>query len=227
MQGCSFRMVAALAATSAFIGACTAPTASSVGLRATASDGRGLYAGGSSWTIRATSAGRQEVVNIPTVGEVIVEDGHCRLVRSVGAGGIAIQEARPGPCVEVRGDHLCFVDGVEFVATDGGATISVAGCAERNEIFLERVEGAAVATVGPHAFFERCAPIESPTLEYVRVERIAVDNNDKPSHGLRFRYRDGFEICFLSRTTGRYSIDLGIEDPAPRQLTLSGAVDDL
>ncbi len=227
MLGCSIRMVAALAATSAFIGACTAPTASSVGLRATASDGRGLYAGGSSWTIRATSAGRQEVVNIPTVGEVVVEDGRCRLVRSVGAGAIAILEARPGPCVEVRGDHLCFVDGVDFVTTDGSRVISVDGCAERNEIFLDRVEGDALATVGPHAFFERCAAIESQALQYVRVERITVDNNDKPNHGLRFRYRDGFEICFLSRTTGRYAIDVGIEDPAPRQLTLSGAVEDL
>lgn len=211
----------------ALLGACVTTTSGPGGLEVTGADGQRLYRGGSSWTVRATSSSRQEVINIPGVGEVVVEDGRCRLVRSLGAGAIAIREARPGPCVEERGDRLCFVDGVWFNNAEGTDRVSVDGCAERNEIFLERVEGHELATVGPRGFFERCAPIDARSPSYVRVGHIVVENNDQPSHGLRFRYRDGFEICFLARSTGRYSVDIDVEDPAPRHLTLTGAVDEL
>lgn len=190
-----------------------------------------VYTGAAAWTVRATSDGREDVVAVPGVGEVIVGAERCRLVRNGPAaasgftGAITVLPAAvDGGCADVRGDRLCF-NAVHFKDSDGDVVVD--GCADRNEVFLDRIEESAPVGVGPAVYVERCAPIPAPQLSYVRVKAISVDGNDKPGHGLRFRYSDGFEVCFSSRPEGRYIVTLEVEDPERRELVLSGDVDDL
>jgi len=195
----------------------TTTTLGRTGLVATSGE-RELFRGPSAWTVRATSTGREDVVAVPGVGEVIVAQGVCRLVLVGEDGVLTVRETTA--CAEERGDHLCFA-GARF------DDVVIDGCAERNEIFLDRLEGDQLASVGPTSFVERCAPIDSTRLSYMKIIDLDVDGNDRPRHGLRFRYRDGFEVCFLSRTRGTYRILLELEDPTPRRVTMSGAVDEL
>jgi hypothetical protein len=182
------------------------------------------YAGAAAWTVRATSSGREDVVAVPGVGELIVGERGCRLVRALPDGALAVQVG-PSSCAEVRGDRLCFA-GARFVDEGGGAS-SVNGCADRNEVLLERLEAGGGATIGPTSFVERCAPVPSTSPTWLHVRAIFVDDNDQPEHGLRLRYRDGFEVCFLARSTGRYRVEVDVEDPARRRISLSGDVGDL
>ena len=195
-----------------------------------ARDGRGaeVYRGPASWTVRATTSGREDVVAIPPLGEVIaMGDKRCRLVRPTEMGGIQVYEAAtPERCVETRADKVCFTSTTTFVRD--GEAFSVEGCADRNDIFLSRVDGMIPASVGPHAFVERCAPIPAERPNYLRVRRIVVDDNDRPTIGLRFRANgDGFDVCFLAREVGQYRVELDVEDPKARALVLEGAVDAL
>jgi hypothetical protein len=185
-----------------------------------------VFRGTAAWTVRATSGGREDVVAVPGVGEVIVGEGRCRLVRGGGALGAitVVPSVVPGACADVQGDRLCF-NAVAF--RDEGGDVVVDGCADRNEVFLERIDEEAPIGVGPAVFVERCAPLNAPALSYVRVSDIVVDGNNRARHGLRFRYSDGFEVCFLSRPEGRFTLTLEVEDPSPRQVVLSGDVDDL
>lgn len=183
------------------------------------------YAGAAAWTVRATSSGREDVVAVPGVGEVIVAGGGCRLVRPLPDGAISVWQGPPG-CAEPRGERLCFGD-ARFVDDGDDDDVTVVGCADRNEVLLERLTGAGGATVGPASFVERCAPVPATAPTYLRVRAILVEDNDRPEHGLRLRYQDGFEVCFLARAVGRYRIEVDVKDPRPRRVSLAGAVDDL
>ena len=207
---------------------CATTSASSGALTAKNDRGALVYSGAASWTVRATTSGREDVVQVPDLGEVIALDQRrCRLVRPDKNGSMTVWEATTAPrCIETREDKVCFVQPTTF-ALDG-ASFVIAGCADRNDVFLSRIDGTVPATVGPRAFIERCAPIEAERLKYVRVVDIVVENNDRPRNGLRFRTSgEDFEVCFLVREKGTYRVLLEVEDPKPRELVLQGTVDEL
>lgn len=207
---------------------CATTSASSGALTAKNDRGTLVYSGAASWTVRATTSGREDVVQVPDLGEVIALDQRrCRLVRADKNGGMTVWEATTAQrCIETREDKVCFTAPTTF-ALDG-ASFVVAGCADRNEVFLSRIDGTVPATVGPRAFIERCAPIEAARLKYVRVVDIKVDNNDRPRNGLRFRTSgEDFELCFLVREQGHFQVLLEVEDPTSRELVLEGTVDEL
>jgi hypothetical protein len=206
----------------------TTPPSSSYGVLARNAAGAEVYRGPASWTVRATTSGREDVVAIPPLGEVIaMGDKRCRLVRPTEMGGIEVYEATsPERCIETRADKVCFTATTTFVRE--AESFSVQGCADRNDIFLSRVDGAIPASVGPHAFVERCAPIAAERPNYLRVRNIVVDDNDRPTIGLRFRANgEDFELCFLAREEGQYRAVLDVEDPTPREVVLEGAVEAL
>jgi hypothetical protein len=188
-------------------------------------DGHTLHDGPAAWTVRATSTGREDVVFVAGVGEIIVGADGCRLVRALPGGAIAIlPAARSGPCTVPRNDRLCFPSGTRFAGD--GIAVDVAGCADKNELFLDRLADGAVATVGPTAFVERCVPLPSTSPTWLRVRAILVEDNDRPEHGLHLRYRDGFQVCFLTRPRGRYRVEVDVEDPQRRRISLDGHVGD-
>lgn len=206
----------------------TTSSTSSSGVVARNAAGAEVYRGPASWTVRATTSGREDVVAIPPLGEVIaMGDKRCRLVRPTEMGGIQVYEADIADrCVETRADKVCFTSTTTFVRDS--EAFSVEGCADRNDIFLSRVDGVIPASVGPHAFVERCAPIAAERPNYLRVRAIVVEDNDRPTIGLRFRANgDGFDVCFLAHEVGQYRVELDVEDPQPRELVLEGAVDAL
>jgi hypothetical protein len=222
-------MRAAMCVRLILLSACaTTSSTSSPGVLARDRRGAEVYRGPASWTVRATTSGREDVVAIPPLGEVIaMGDKRCRLVRRTTMGGIEVYEAATADrCVETRTDKVCFTSTTTFVREDDMFTVE--GCADRNDIFLSRVDGVIPARVGPHAFVERCAPIGAERPNYLRVRSIVVDDNDRPTIGLRFRANgDGFDVCFLAREVGQYRVVLDIEDPQPREVVLEGAVDAL
>ncbi len=207
---------------------CATTSASSGALTAKNDTGALVYSGSASWTVRATSSGREDVIQVPDLGEVIALDQRrCRLVRPEKNGGMTVWEATTAPrCIETREDKVCFTSPTTFAFES--ASFVVAGCADRNDVFLSRIDGSVPATVGPRAFIERCAPVDSERLRYIRVVDIHVDNNDRPKNGLRFRTSgEDFEVCFLVREQGSYRVLLELEDPQPREVTLQGKVDEL
>lgn len=211
---------------STLLSSCTTSAPAAGGALVVQEGGATLHAGAAAWTVRATSSGREDVVAVPGLGEVIVHETGCRLVRALPDGGIAVWPSAVTPCIAARSDRLCFVDDARFVGPDGDV-VTAHGCADKNELFLDRLAGGGVAGVGPRSFIERCAPVPSSQPSYLRVRAILVEDNDRPEHGLRLRYSDGFEVCFLARTVGRYRIEIDVEDPVRRRVTLAGAVDDL
>lgn len=184
-----------------------------------------LHAGPAAWTVRPTSTGREDVVAIPGVGELIVGADACRLVQARPGGAIVARTTATPGCAEPRGDRLCFPAGTRFPGDDG--VIEVAGCASRNELFVDRLAGGASATVGPSSFVERCVQVPSTTPTWLRVRAVFVEHNDRPEHGLHLRYRDGFEVCFLARLEGRYRVEVDVEDPERRRVSLEGDVGEL
>jgi hypothetical protein len=184
-----------------------------------------LHAGPVAWTVRATSTGREDVVAIPGVGELIVGADACRLVQARPGGAIVVRTTATPGCAERRGDRLCFPAGTHFTGEDGA--VEVVGCASRNELFVDRLAGGASAGVGPSSFVERCVPVPSTTPRWLRVRAVLVEHNDRPEHGLHLRYRDGFEVCFLARLEGRYRVEVDVEDPERRRVSLEGDVGEL
>ena len=214
-----------LAVVSLVMCAACATSAPRAGALVVSGGGHTLHDGPAAWTVRATSTGREDVVFIAGVGEVIVGADGCRLVRALPGGAIAIlPAARSGPCTVPRNDRLCFPSGTRF--TGDGVAVDVAGCADKNELFLDRLADGAVATVGPTAFVERCVPIPSTSPTWLRVRAILVEDNDRPEHGLHLRYSDGFQVCFLTRPRGRYRVEVDVEDPHRRRVSLAGDVAD-
>ncbi len=188
-------------------------------------DGVVVHAGTAAWTARETSTAHQDVVAVVEIGEVLIERTGCRLVRSRPDGAISVTPSSPAVCAEQRGDRLCFVDGAHFVDVDH--TIAVRGCADRNELLLERLGTGAVASVGPTSLVERCVPVPSRDPSWLRIREIVVDDLEQPERGLRFRYHDGFGACFLARPSGRYRLVVDVEDPRPRRIELTGMVSEL
>lgn len=216
------RLLALLAMT---LGCATSAPSPAAGALVVSDGDRVVHTGPAAWTVRATSTGREDVVPIEGLGEIVVGADGCRLVRALPGSAIAVWTT-DGPCAESRGDRLCFARGTRFVG-EGGDNVDVAGCADRNELFLDRLAGGAEASVGPTSLVERCAPVPSTAPTWLRVRTILVEDNDRPEHGLRLRYRDGFEVCFLARHQGRYRIEVDVEDPARRRISLTGAVEEL
>ncbi len=223
-------LASTLASTIAVSSCATTTEAPRASLTATDERGAVIYRGAASWTVRATSKSREDVVAVPGLGEVIaVDDRRCRLVRAERGVvvGMSVWEATtPSRCLEVKADKVCFSAPTTFVRE--GASFTVSGCADRNDIFLSRIDGPVPATVGPRAFIERCVPVPSDNLKYFRVADISVDHNDQPRNGLRFRVSgDEFEVCFLVRERGSYRVLLEVEDPQPHEVVIEGAVDEL
>jgi hypothetical protein len=184
-----------------------------------------VYAGPAAWTMRATSADHEDVVEIEGLGEVLVQADGCRLVRSLPNGLIRVTMSSPAMCAERRGDSLCFLAHTQFVEPD--SVVAVHGCADRNELVFDRLTSGAQASVGPTSLLERCIPVPAHNPVWVRIRDVAVDDNDRPERGLRLRYRDGFRVCVLTRPGGRYRMVVDVEDPTPRRLVLTGAIDDV
>jgi hypothetical protein len=187
-------------------------------------DGLVVHAGQAAWTVRATSMEQQDVVGVVGVGEILVERDGCRLVRSRTDGAISVTTSTPAVCAERHGDRLCFVTGARFV--EGDQVVDVRGCADRNELFLDRLGTGAGASVGPTSLVERCVPVSARDPSWLRIRELVVDDVKQPERGLRLRYRDGFDACFLAQPRGRYRLVIEVEDPRPRRLELAGTVDE-
>jgi hypothetical protein len=211
----------------ALVGACASVTPGAlVGVRVDV-EGRRVHDGPAAFTVRVEGREARPVVSLRGVGEVLVDVDGCRFVR-VTSGGALTVSSHVGPCSTLVGDRLCF-RAARFLDAGGAPHVVVDGCADRNELFLDRVDiGSADTGLAPRTFVERCAAIDAADAHYVGVVAVVVDDNDQPWRGLRLRYDgDGFGVCFLSAKEGRYRIDVVVEDPRPRSLTLIGAVDEL
>jgi hypothetical protein len=205
--------------------ACATPPAPAAPALVVTQDGVVIHAGAAAWTVRATSMEPQDVVGVVGVGEILVERGGCRLVRSRTDGAISVTTSSPAVCAERRGDRLCFVTGARFVEAD--QIVAVRGCADRNELFLDRLGTGAGASIGPTSLVERCVQVPVRDPSWLRIREIVVDDVEQPERGLRLRYRDGFDACFLGQPRGRYRLVIDVEDPRPRRLELTGMVDEL
>ncbi len=193
-------------------------------------DGREVHTGPAAFTVRTTSAHQDtaNVVLVPGVGEILVEDHRCRFVRADGGVSVLSISERPGPCAELQGEQLCF-DHIAFVS---GGGVDVDGCATRNELFLDRVgDDIGSGGIAPRTLIERCVPIPATDPDYVRVEEINVDGIANPWRDLRFRFDgDGFGVCFLSGKRGTYRLQLRVEEgqqAEPRDVVVVGALGDL
>lgn len=183
--------------------------------------GRG-FSGPAAFTVRDSGV-PESVVTVEGVGEVIVKgDGTCRFVRAdKGISDLQILESKV-PCAELRGDRLCF----DHFVFQGASRVAVDGCADRNEVFLERNDTAHdVASFAPRTLIERCVPVPKDDPRYLRVDDIRVDGVDNARRGLRFRWNgDGFDVCFLSQKTGRYKALVHVDD---KDLVVAGDVGDI
>ncbi len=173
-------------------------------------DGRVVHRAPVAFTVR-DGAEPESVVSLVDVGELIVGAERCRFVRSDrGLASLQILERR-GACAVERGERLCF-DDVAFDGDGKAGLVTVSGCADRNELFLDRVAEEREVGIGPRTLIERCVPVPAREPRYIRVDEVSVDDNDDPRRGLRFRWNgDGFDVCFLSRKTGRYRVVLTVE----------------
>lgn len=187
-------------------------------------DGAVVFRGPAAFTVRDGSV-PESVVTIDKVGEVIVKGDNCKFVVADTEVKAIVILAGASSCGQLRDDRLCF-DKARFVAKDGGALVVVDGCADRNELFLDRAVGSkAPATFAPHTLIERCVTVDRDAPGFIRVDDIRVDGVNDPRHGLRFRWNgDGFDVCFLSQKTGHYRVDVTVDGSA---LALSGEVDQL
>ncbi len=201
-----------------FLACTTTPTASKVGF-SVVKDGRGVFRGPAAFTVRDGSV-PESVVSVDGVGEVIVKGDNCRFVLAdTEVKAIVILEGASN-CGQVRDDRLCFAN-----ASFGGRVV-VDGCADRNELFLDRAAGNKdPALFAPHTLIERCAAIDKDDPAFIRVDDIHVDGVNNPRHGVRFRWNgDGFDVCFLSQKTGRYRFAVTVDDNA---VVVEGDVDQL
>lgn len=211
----------AVVALAALVGACTGKEAGSRAFVVEV-DGRVVHRGPAAFTTREAHP-PENVVFIKGIGEVIVTPNLCRFVRSdAGLQALQILE-RKAPCVDVVDDRVCF-NNVRF-----GDAVRVDGCADRNELFLSRVNGDEVTTAtgfAPRTLIERCVEVPAKDPHYLRVDDIGVDDVEQPRQGLRFRWNgDGFDVCFLSRKQGKWHVTVQVDDGEP--VALAGDVDDL
>jgi hypothetical protein len=190
-------------------------------------DARAVFHGPAAYTVRVAADASTLVVSLPRIGEVIVGDATCRFARLEAGGAVAVWR-HEGACAHRMGSRLCFARAA-FVDDAAVMRGVVDGCVEQNEIFLDRMDGVRGAVgVGPRTLIERCADVPARDPGYVAVVDINVDDNEQPWRGMRLRYDgDAFGVCFLSRPTGRYRIDVVVEDPRRRTFVLAGAVDEL
>jgi hypothetical protein len=190
-------------------------------------DGRRVRHGPAAYTVRETGDATTRVITMPGIGEVLVAPDACRFARLERGGAVTVWR-HAGPCAQRSGTRLCFA---RAAFADEAAVVRgvVDGCVEQNEIFLDRVgDDDAVVGVGPRTYIERCVDVPAKDPSYVAVVSVDVDDNDRPWRGVRLRHDgDAFGVCFLSRTTGRYRIEVNVEDPRRRMLVLEGAVDEL
>jgi len=208
---------------------CAATASSTVGRTGGLSvvvDGRSVAAGPAAFTVRVGARDSARVVSLRGVGEIVVLDDACRFARLEPGGALRVWR-HDGGCAAARDGRLCF-RAVGFVDDADRVRATVDGCAEQNELFLDRIDGAAAETgLGPRTLVERCVDVAAAAPSELRVVAIAVDGNDQPWRGLRVRRDgDGLGVCFLSKKTGRYRIEVVIEDPGPRAFVLQGDVDD-
>jgi hypothetical protein len=189
--------------------------------------GAAPFRGPAAFTTRVEGHHARSVVTVVGLGEVLVGDDGCRFAR-LGDGGALAVWRHDGSCAERRGDRLCF-DGVTFVDDDAVVRAVVDGCADRNEVFLDRIAGdPRLADLAPPTLIERCVDVRARDPGFLLVVDIVVDDNDQPWRGVRWRHDgDAFGVCFLSRAAGHYRVDVVVEDPRPRRVVLQGAVDEL
>ena len=187
-------------------------------------DGRVAFDGAAAFTVRDGGA-RASVVSVTGVGEVIVpaDGGACKVV--LAERGVVALRILDGmsDCADVVGDRLCF-DGAAFVGA--GSRVVVDGCADRNELFLDRAEGDTDgAGLGPRTLIERCVEVPKPNPGFVRVDDLVVEGVADPRRGLRFRWNgDGFDVCFLSGKSGHYRARVFVDG---RDVVVEGDVADL
>ena len=190
-------------------------------------DGHAVHRGPAAYTVRIESRASSRVVSLSGVGELIVHDDECRFARLDSVGAVSVWR-HEGGCGQRERERLCF-DHAVFLDDAGRRRVVVDGCADQNEIFLERVDGVDADTgLGPRTLIERCVDVPARDPGYVAIVAIAVDDNELPWRGLRLRHDgDAFGVCFLSHKTGRYRVDVVVEDPRRRAVALQGTVDEL
>ncbi|MDP2344758.1 MAG: hypothetical protein Q8O67_27665 [Deltaproteobacteria bacterium] len=192
-------------------------------------DGRQVHDGPAAFSTRRVS-GDQAIANVvlvPGVGEILVEDDRCRFVKADGGVSVLSIFEHPGSCAELAGEKLCF----KGAAFKKDVVIDVQGCADRNELFLDRVDDITGGGIAPRTLIERCVPVEAADPSYLRVVDVAVEGMDNPWRALRFRFDDdGFGVCFLSGKRGAYRVTVRVEEagkPEPRDVVVAGDLGDL
>jgi hypothetical protein len=190
------------------------PPAPTHHLRLQDANGSVVYQGAASYVLRHP----ENVVTIRGVGEIqIGVDGdanRCRLVRPLPDSAIAIWNGVN--CPHVDGDALCF-SGTVFAGETPKQRLRADGCAYQNDLKWSKLQGSQPASIGPGAWRRRCIPITTPTLRcaptFMRLDGMALADNTDPQTQFSFGY-DGerFLACFLERESGRYQVQLTVED---------------
>lgn len=190
-------------------------------------DGRQVFSGSAAYTVRVGSQHASRVVSLRGLGEILVDDDACRYAHRGTDGALSVWQ-HDGPCTAPLEQRLCFRH-VAFVDERDVQRVVVDGCADQNELFLDRIDSAIVDVgVGPRTLIERCVDVPARAPSYLRVVEIAIDGNEQPWRGVRLRHDgDAFGVCFLSMKTGRYRVEVVVEDPHRRTLQLAGDVDEL
>ena len=197
------------------------------------------FEGPAAFSARATTGNREDVVHLVGFGELVINDAGCRLMRyrvekstdaaSPDRGVLEVwTAAEPGRCLTDVNDRLCLAGPTAFL--DGkGERFDVSGCAERNTIFLDRVDQKRGRSIGPTSYFEHCVDVDDSTnATYLKLNSLTVDDNDNPMQGTHFRYDEGFALCFLTTGVGRYDASVTVEVPGvptTRDLHLEGEID--
>ena len=225
------RMAAVATALSSFVFGCVTTSKPSTNGLVVRVDGLEVHRGPAAFTVRTTGPQRDtiNVVLVPQLGEVLVDVDRCRFVRADGGVPILSILEHPGRCAELRGEQLCFGR-----ATFGKAVvIEIDGCADRNEVFLDRVGNLDTVGIAPRTLIERCVPVSADDPSYLRVVDISVAGSAQVWRDVRFRFDgDGVSVCFLSAKSGAYRVVVHVEEgqnavaPAGRDLVIAGDVSD-
>lgn len=221
-----------------------------------AHSGEVFWRGEASYTVRRARAGVAErAVGLPGLGELHVgvgdDDGACRVIWSRGGlDQLVVYEAERASCAVRDTGRICLSatrfapdlapGGAPTAGSDSTATAAAApralvvdGCADANLLLWSKVEGLRRATIGPHAWRERCVPVparEGCELVYLGRTHLEVATNAAAADSFVFR-SDGeaWRACFLEAESGAYALGLHLEDTCGQRATvrLTGHSDDL
>jgi len=218
---------------------CATAQAPGLGEVVVSQETRELWRGPTTYTVRGLPSGAHEnAVRIPGVGEILVNDGVCRLVRS-SAGVDRVEvfvsqgNAQGDGCATPDPAHdaaLCFRH-ARFVGSRESSTgvIVVNGCASENDLVWGKLQGASSATVGPTLWRRRCARIVAEgmcEIIYLRKRSLEVAKSVSTLDDFTFNWvGDGWQACFLEREAGPYAMSVLVEDTCGKSANIRIAGD--